>query len=318
MAAYQAFRVRNTFIDIPAESSDCGSPVRKVKSDPLPQHWLDMMGFDHEADPDSEDGGMSPSPFMDRCDECGTSCSLDSDDDSYMEVSASQSTASKASFPLTPPSRRLVLKLESEFVPHDVGTARLEPVGHEQVGMHCHQQTALHLPPCPVPVVMPMVLVVPMSSSRENLQAVQPSPPSESTCISWTVNSDLVESSRNKVESEEFRVAVPGLGLQPFQIILYAVGNNGIKGTLGFERSSGQGRVEVRCLSQLPRGAGRFSMSIAVGDGERTQPARPLVPHDFSHRACCGWRRWDFRSAVNTFTQKVTVQISFLPPSACA
>lgn len=159
-----------------------------------------------------------------------------------------------------------------------------------------------------------MVLLMPVPTGSRSHPAAQPTLGDRYTCMSWTVGAELTRSEANKVESEQINVNIPGCGLHPFQIILYAVGNQGKRGSRGFQRSCGHGRVEVRCLSQLPAGAGRFFVSAAVGSGERSQPPRPPTPHDFSKRPCCSWRKWDFRSAVDPSTRKLTVRITFLPP----
>mmetsp|Transcript_37296 Transcript_37296/g.107467 ORF Transcript_37296/g.107467 Transcript_37296/m.107467 type:complete len:325 (+) Transcript_37296:69-1043(+) len=320
MQSVMALEVHNTFVHFSGSEalsgSEDGSPIRATKSEPVtrPQVRLDVRrrtalgnlgAWPGSDDPAGDEQGppCCPKPMFDRAPSsestrsfASTSCPFGSDDDSEPDLAGGWSKASLDSL--------------LHAAPDSLPTAPLAAAA----------AAAAYFPPPDVvprqtPSVMPMVVLVPVPTVQVMILAQQPSTDNLATCAKWTIASEMTRGRENKVASEQFLVPVAGAGLQPFQIILYAVGNQGKRGALGFERSCGHGRVEVRCLAQLPHGTGRFSMSVAVGAGMSAQPPRPPVLHDFSQQACCTWRKWDLCSAADASTQTLTIQTTFAPPS---
>jgi len=293
MSASWDVTIRNTFVhvrdDIP--DSDCGSPIHRAETDPLPG-WLacrmtEVAPRSLPAEPEPADLRGDP-PGTD-----GLSASLSG---SATPTPRSLRKQSSGSFSLS----------ESDSADSSYAAQGLPP------------WAAPDLIPCHMPMVVQVALVLlPVAGGAgcpaEQLPPPPPPPRGEPTRVLWAVGAGLVGSEDPKVESAQFLIDVPGLGQQPFQIALYAAGSRGRRGALNFRRSGGHGRVEVRSLSQFARGTARFSMGATISAGTRTQPPRPLAPHDFSERACCTWRKWDFRSAVDSSTLKLTVQIDFVP-----
>jgi hypothetical protein len=138
------------------------------------------------------------------------------------------------------------------------------------------------------------------------------------TGLCWTIDALAIQSMEVKVLSPCFLISLPNLGPCPFQLVLYAAGHSSKCGGAGFHGSRGRGRVELRCLAQLPRGSGNVSFGLVVGAGQYEQPRRTPVLHDFSKRTCCGLRKWDFAAAADPSSRTVTINVQVVPLPAVA
>uniref|UniRef100_A0A7S4WIH2 Uncharacterized protein n=1 Tax=Alexandrium monilatum TaxID=311494 RepID=A0A7S4WIH2_9DINO len=318
-AAPWACTIRNTFIEVPIPDEECGSPVRKVKSDPTPQRGA-VRGYLSLLTQVAEGGGACDGQLADRGEACETASCADGDG-LLADRSTTDGTISRLS------SLRSVTRRDSspESIEEPGSAAPSPRLSREQSGLSSasdstagsagRAEAALDRLPVAalafahVPMVLPMVFLLPVANAARLLTG-QPEP----LAVVWSVDEGLLDTDRPKVESPAFLVDVPGLGRRPFRIVLYAAApGKGERRGLGFQRSRGHGRVEVRSLAQLPSGTGRFSMSAVVGAGDRARSPRPPAPHDFSARACCAWRRVAFREAVDPASRKVAVRVDFAP-----
>lgn len=133
--------------------------------------------------------------------------------------------------------------------------------------------------------------------------------------VYWTVDAHVVNSRDTKVASPQFLIALPGQKPCPFQLVIYAEARGPRWGSSGFQRARGRGRVELRRCAELPEGHGRITFGIEVGSGRRMQPQRPAVSHDFSLQSCCGLRRWDFAAAVDPATRSFVIHLEIAHPA---
>jgi len=138
-----------------------------------------------------------------------------------------------------------------------------------------------------------------------------------STSICWEADARKLNGSDKMVVSPEFPVRLPGLGPQPFRMLIYAGAPGGDRGSVSFRSTGGRGRVELKCGAQLPGGLADVWVALGVGAGERAQPLRGPILHNFLHQSCCGLKRgeegWDFRAAVNTATKRLTIRAELTP-----
>mmetsp|Transcript_62937 Transcript_62937/g.187615 ORF Transcript_62937/g.187615 Transcript_62937/m.187615 type:complete len:255 (-) Transcript_62937:136-900(-) len=126
------------------------------------------------------------------------------------------------------------------------------------------------------------------------------------TRVSWKVEAERMQSSEHKVSSPVFLLAVPGFGWCSFQLILYAHNRRKV---LTFEQAEGQGRVELKCLDDLPPKYGKITYNTQVG----TLPPRGWVVHDFSRVVQRSERRLDFAALADPSTQTLAVEVCFAP-----
>jgi len=315
MSAPWAISVRNTFVCV-WSPDEGGSPVRKIRSEPplecgadrtaglaplpLPRRGAEDDGARGSRPAEDRGGAREARPGERRGGRlalggvlCGTSGSLSSTRSfDHRDGSFLGSEPCNTAAPGSGLSRELS-GLSS------ASSTSADTAGAVEAAMEEHPPSAV-----PgfvrIPVVVPVVLLLPVIAEARP-PAGGPAP----LAVTWTVDADLLEREEPRVESPRLLVDIPGLGQWPFQIILYAAaaataaGKRGRPRALGFKRSRGHGRVEVRSLTQLPRGAGRFTMGAVVGTGDRARVPRPPAPHDFSEQACCPFRRVAFCDAVD-------------------
>eukprot|EP00416_Gambierdiscus_australes_P035199 CAMPEP_0171111024 /NCGR_PEP_ID=MMETSP0766_2-20121228/73469_1 /TAXON_ID=439317 /ORGANISM="Gambierdiscus australes, Strain CAWD 149" /LENGTH=130 /DNA_ID=CAMNT_0011572959 /DNA_START=1 /DNA_END=391 /DNA_ORIENTATION=+ len=127
------------------------------------------------------------------------------------------------------------------------------------------------------------------------------------------------------IVSPEFSVQLPGLGLQPFKLLIHAAASCRDQGSLSFRTTMGSGRVELKCGALLPLDLADVCVEFGVGSGEQTLPRRAPVRHNFFHQTCCGLRKggeeWSFKAAVNSATKRLVVRAEVTwqaPPEALA
>lgn len=122
----------------------------------------------------------------------------------------------------------------------------------------------------------------------------------------------LIEGLDNNVISPQFYIRLPAIGPCLFQLGLYATDKRGIT---TFRHARGRGRMELKCLSQLPGGIGKTDFSITIGEGTHVQQQQLWVSHDFSEKARWNMRKCDF-STVDPCTRTLTLNLCFLLPGS--
>lgn len=136
-------------------------------------------------------------------------------------------------------------------------------------------------------------------------------PGSWSAC--WTVSAALVKGRACKIFSPEFCLFFPGAGPCFFQLGLFAIHKSGVT---SFQQALGKGRMEMKCLGELPKGIGETTFTMKIGAGHCRHAEQRFISHDFSAKARCNLRRLDFASAADLCTGSLVVDLCFGPGAA--
>jgi len=119
--------------------------------------------------------------------------------------------------------------------------------------------------------------------------------------VVWTAHSKFLTTRDKSAVSPEFSLEIPGVGAQPFRIVLYPAASGAGKGAGSFKKAKGKGRIELKCEAQLPHASS--TLWFGLGRGELQQATRGPVVHDFGDRNTCalpsGVEVWDFGVAVD-------------------
>jgi len=135
------------------------------------------------------------------------------------------------------------------------------------------------------------------------------------TLVQWAVDAKKLDSQDKQAVSPQFLVDLPGFGPQPFKMTIYPkVINDGKRGA-SFKKAKGRGRVVLKCEAQLPQGVPDVAFRIGIGRGEKVQPYRGPLTHNFSERSMCGLAKsheeWDLGAAVDeTGTFLVSLELA--------
>lgn len=143
------------------------------------------------------------------------------------------------------------------------------------------------------------------------------------TKVAWTLEAWWLFRRDKTVVSPEFMVNIPGLGPQPFKILIAADTTKG-----GFNDAGGRGRIELKwSLQTTPMQAPpKLAFFISTGkpagardsnSGRPTTERRGPVVHDFAQSCCCGLPRseniWDLLAAVDQPTRQFMVSLDIAP-----
>lgn len=121
--------------------------------------------------------------------------------------------------------------------------------------------------------------------------------------VSWQVDARKLESQDKQAVSPQFIIDLPVLGPQPFKIAIYPKITNDAKRGASFKKAKGKGKVVLKCEAQLPQDSPEIGFRVGIGRGEKMQPPRGPVAHNFYEQSMRGLAKneeeWDFHAAVD-------------------
>uniref|UniRef100_A0A7S1EY76 Uncharacterized protein n=1 Tax=Noctiluca scintillans TaxID=2966 RepID=A0A7S1EY76_NOCSC len=165
----------------------------------------------------------------------------------------------------------------------------------------------------PPPSVPPLV----KERSRVTQPVVLTSGCGENGCIyfSWPNDARKLDSMDKQAVSPEFEIHYPGLGPKQFKMVIYPRVVNDQRRGAGFKKAKGRGRVELKCMEEsVPASLPDVAFRIGVGSGDKVQPFRGPVRHNFYERAfgCLpNDDEWNFGASVDeTGTFTVVLEIA--------
>lgn len=89
------------------------------------------------------------------------------------------------------------------------------------------------------------------------------------------------------------------------------------KGGASFKKSRGHGFVQLKCEAELAEAIANVRFRISIGSGDKLQPPRGPVSHNFSSSAVCGLPKdqeeWDFSSVVDPDSATFVVCLEIVP-----
>jgi hypothetical protein len=124
------------------------------------------------------------------------------------------------------------------------------------------------------------------------------------THVHWAVDARKLRRDDKQAVSPAFSVMLPGFGMAPFKILLYAnsVPKAGRKSG-GFVKANACGRVLLKCESQLPPSCADIAFRIGIGRDDVVQPFRGPAVRNFSEHSCQGLpaceEEWCFAKGVD-------------------
>eukprot|EP00811_Abedinium_folium_P006272 NODE_15773_length_1031_cov_4.138274.p1 GENE.NODE_15773_length_1031_cov_4.138274~~NODE_15773_length_1031_cov_4.138274.p1 ORF type:complete len:249 (+),score=45.53 NODE_15773_length_1031_cov_4.138274:128-874(+) len=138
------------------------------------------------------------------------------------------------------------------------------------------------------------------------------------TCVHWAIDCRKLESQDKQAVSPSFVVDFPGLGPKSFKLTVYPKPVSNQRRGAGFKKAKGRGMVALKCEEELHPSVPVLRFRISVGSGDKLQPPRGPVAHDFSKQNCGGLPRdeeeWIFSSSVEDGLFVVSLEVQPTPP----
>lgn len=141
--------------------------------------------------------------------------------------------------------------------------------------------------------------------------------------VFWTVDARKLKGNDKQAVSPPFELCFghqrEGNGAT-FKIMLYPKLANDSRGSSTFKRCNGRGFILLKCEADVTDYIVPITFRIAIGVGNRRQPARGPVTHDFSKSAVGGLRRfqeeWCFNDVVDLDSMTFVVCLEIVPSVA--
>lgn len=139
--------------------------------------------------------------------------------------------------------------------------------------------------------------------------------------VTWTVSAEtLASDERGPVESPVFDLSFGDAHPHtPFRMRLCPKAAGVEPSAASFNGADGKGIVELTCEAVVTEAVPDVRFRIAIGSGERRQPARGPVSHNFGDASTCGLPKeqaiWDFNTAVDREISAFVVCLEVLPCS---
>lgn len=136
--------------------------------------------------------------------------------------------------------------------------------------------------------------------------------------VFWTVDARKLRGNDKQAVSPPFELSFgenyPNV---TFKMMIYPKVVSDAKGGAAFKKSHGRGFVQLKCEAELSEAIANVSFRISIGSGEKAQPPRGPVSHNFSSSAVCGLPKevdeWDFRSVVDEASSTFVVCLEIVP-----
>eukprot|EP00931_Biecheleriopsis_adriatica_P098057 TRINITY_DN7195_c0_g2_i1.p1 TRINITY_DN7195_c0_g2~~TRINITY_DN7195_c0_g2_i1.p1 ORF type:complete len:274 (-),score=56.48 TRINITY_DN7195_c0_g2_i1:188-985(-) len=125
-------------------------------------------------------------------------------------------------------------------------------------------------------------------------------------CVRWSVDGRKLDSQDKQILSPVFELDLPGLGPQPFRLMILAKETKG-KGQRGFRKAGGHSRLFIKCEASLPCETSAMSFYASVGNQELRGPYQ----HQFIHHNCCELQSngevWDLLPLVEKSSKRFEI-----------
>lgn len=145
----------------------------------------------------------------------------------------------------------------------------------------------------------------------------------EAQRVLWTVDARKLTGNDKQAVSPPFELCFGQQGEgkgATFKMMLYPKLSNDSKGSSTFKRCNGRGFVLLKCEAEFTTEIVPVSFRIAIGMGDRRQPARGPATHDFSKSAVCGLppseEEWCFNDVVDFESMTFVICLEIVPGGA--
>jgi len=129
--------------------------------------------------------------------------------------------------------------------------------------------------------------------------------------IFWNVDARKLRGNDKQAVSPAFELPFASI---PFKMMIHPR-----SGTANFNSSRGNGFIQLKCEDELLEGDAKVSFRFFIGSGEKMQPPRGPVLHDFAQNSICGLPKgqdvWDFSKAVDRDSMTTVVCLEIMPRS---
>eukprot|EP00442_Polarella_glacialis_P008818 CAMPEP_0115083666 /NCGR_PEP_ID=MMETSP0227-20121206/20719_1 /TAXON_ID=89957 /ORGANISM="Polarella glacialis, Strain CCMP 1383" /LENGTH=422 /DNA_ID=CAMNT_0002472163 /DNA_START=59 /DNA_END=1327 /DNA_ORIENTATION=+ len=138
--------------------------------------------------------------------------------------------------------------------------------------------------------------------------------------VHWTVDARKLRGNDKQAVSPPFELS---FGSQfpnvTFKMMIYPKAVSDSKGGASFKKARGHGYVQLKCEAELSEAIANVAFRISIGSGDKMQPPRGPVAHNFSSSAVCGLPKeqeeWDFESVKDTDSMTFVVCLEIVPRS---
>jgi len=133
--------------------------------------------------------------------------------------------------------------------------------------------------------------------------------------LTWSVDGRTLDSLYKQKLSPEFNLYLPGLGQQPFRLMILAKETKG-KGGRSFRKAAGHGRIFVKCETSLPPNTPRIAFRAAVSPGSSAESSKGPFWHQFFDQNCCGLQGktedWNLIAAVDETSKRFEILVEVI------
>jgi len=128
--------------------------------------------------------------------------------------------------------------------------------------------------------------------------------------LTWSVDGRTLDSLYKQKLSPEFHLDLPGVGLQPFRLMILAKETKG-KGGRSFRKAAGFGRIFVKCETSLPQNTPGIAFHVTVSGGAGGALSKGPFRHQFFDQNCCALQGkaedWNLLAAVDESSKRFEV-----------
>jgi len=128
--------------------------------------------------------------------------------------------------------------------------------------------------------------------------------------LTWSVDGRTLDSLYKQKLSPEFHLDLPGVGLQPFRLMILAKETKG-KGGRSFRKAAGFGRIFVKCETSLPQNTPGIAFHVTVSGGAGGALSKGPFLHQFFDQNCCALQGkaedWNLLAAVDESSKRFEV-----------
>lgn len=129
------------------------------------------------------------------------------------------------------------------------------------------------------------------------------------TLVRWALDVRKLSSSEKQLLSPEFKIDFPGLGPQPFRMMVLAKQMRRHKGGQTFAKAQGRARLLIKSAASMPDHASRVAFSMTIGD-----TSRGPFWHQFVEQTCCDLQAvhedWDLLAAKSLKHVEICLQVA--------
>jgi hypothetical protein len=140
--------------------------------------------------------------------------------------------------------------------------------------------------------------------------------------VSWTVDGRKLKGNDKQAVSPPFELSF-GIGFPQvtFKMMIYPKQMSDAKGGASFKKAKGVGFVQLKCEAELSEALSPVNFRISVGKGDKLQPARGPVLHNFAQSAVAGLPKdkeaWNFNDVLDQDSQTFVVTLEIVPQDRC-